>query len=117
MIIEQVVGTRNNESKWLCIVRCHKHAELVPGNPSPPPPDCFVCNQVHLLRAHTAKNYIRLQIRHNLPPPKFTVEWTGTKCRNLRKNGRDPKLIYRVVKFVGFKRPSLEIYDGIEYNK
>lgn len=112
MIIEQVVGTRNNESKWLCIVRCSRHAEVTLGNPSQPPLDCFVCNQVHLLRANTAKNYIRLQVRQNLPQPKFTVEWTGTKCRNLRKNGRDPKLTYRVVKFVGFKRPSLEIYDG-----
>jgi len=114
MIVEQVLGTRNNESKWLCIVRCQKHANATIT--SPPPPDCVICQQVHVLRANTAKNYIRMQVKHNHPVPTFTVEWTGPKCKNLRNNNRDPNTIYRLVKFVGFKRPSLEIYDGVNYN-
>ena len=87
-VIEEVLDTRNHESKWLVLIQENKRPNL--ENPR------WICKR-------WAKQIISQQVKRGHQEPKYHINKLGPRCA--WGNPNDPSKIFRIVHYQGFAEP------------
>jgi hypothetical protein len=97
LIITTVVGTSAQERVWHCMVKNDREAQ-----------------REARFSAAQAQHIVEKQLQMGFLAPKFLLEKTGPMLLNLRGAGRNPKLVYRNCKFVGFQKWEFIAVDTVQ---